>query len=249
MRAVVIDDEIRARNLLKTLISENCPKIQEVYLAKSLLEGVALIEKENPQIVFLDIDMPEHSGLEILNYIEKELVDFEIVFTTAHSEYALQAFQLAAIDYLLKPLRPKQLKAAVEKCIDIIGKSKINDRLVELKTSLSAHQFEKIALPVSDGIKFINFKELVLFEADGMYTKIYTISDGEIMISKPLKHFVELLHNIAFFFRPHRSFLINLSFIKQYVKTDGGYIVLDNGKTVSISNDKKEAFLKLVSGM
>ena len=246
MKAILIDDEPKARRLLEVLLKENCPKIKQIIQAEDLLSGVALIKEEEPQLVFLDIEMPEYSGLEILNFIDKESLSFEIIFTTAYSEYAIQAFELSAVDYLLKPLRAQNVLTAVEKAITNLGTSRINLKLEELKKTLNSAQFKKIALPVSNGIRFVPFEEIMLLEADGMYTKISTIQE-EILISKPLRHFVELLDKIPVFYKPHRSFLINLSFIQQYVKSDGGYILMDNGKSVSISKDKKEEFLELVN--
>ena len=193
--------------------------------------------------------MPEHSGLEILDFIEKEVHNFEIIFTTAYSEYAIQAFQLSAIDYLLKPVRPSQVKEAVEKAITFLGNSQINKRLIELKASLQDSNFKKIGLPNVNGIKFVNFCDIIMLEADGMYTNVSTINDGTILVSKPLKFFVEILKNTKIFYRPHRSFLINLSFIKEYIKKDGGYIVMENDKTISVSKDKKEEFLTIVSNI
>lgn len=249
MKAIIIDDERKARSVLKILIEENCPKITEIFEAQDLLSGVELIKQEQPNIVFLDIEMPEHSGLEILNFIEKEDFNLEIIFTTAYSEYAIQAFQLAAIDYLLKPARPTQVKEAVDKAIKLIGSSQINMRLDELKKSLASSNFNKIGLPFSDGIKFVNFNDIIVLEADGMYTKITTSVTTEILVSKPLKHFVDLLKSQSEFYKPHRSFLINLNYIKEYIKKDGGYIVMDNDKSVSISKDKKEEFLTIVSNL
>ncbi|GHC43881.1 LytR/AlgR family response regulator transcription factor [Ulvibacter litoralis] len=249
MKVIIIDDEPKARNLLRILVEENCSKITQIFEAGDLLTGVEIIKKEEPSIVFLDIEMPEHSGLEILNFIEKDVVNFEIIFTTAYSEYAIQAFQLSAIDYLLKPVRPNQVKEAVDKAIDFLGKSRLNHKLDELKQSLSNNNFEKIGLPVTDGIKFVNFKDIVMFTADGMYTSITTLEDENLCISKPLKHFVDLLQNIPIFYRPHRSHLINLKHIKKYVKSDGGYIVMDTNKTVSISKEKREEFLQIVSSI
>lgn len=249
MKAIIIDDEPKARNLLRILIEENCPKITQIFEAGDLLSGVAIIKEEAPSIVFLDIEMPEHSGLEILNFIEKDVVNFEIIFTTAYSEYAIQAFQLSAIDYLLKPVRPNQVKVAVDKAIEFLGKSRINTKLEELKQSLSNNNFEKIGLPVTDWIKFVDFKDIIMLTADGMYTSITTTEDANLCISKPLKHFVDLLQNISIFYRPHRSHLINLKHIKKYVKSDGGYIVMENDKTVSISKEKREEFLQIVSSI
>ncbi|AXG69936.1 transcriptional regulatory protein YehT [Kordia sp. SMS9] len=249
MKVIIIDDERKARSLLHVLIDENCPKITEIFEAEDLLSGVELIKKEQPQIVFLDIEMPEHSGLEIMNFLDKETLNFEIIFTTAYSEYAIKAFQLSAIDYLLKPVRATQIQEAVEKALKHIGKSQINHKLEELKKSLASSNFNKIGLPFSDGFKFVNFNEIILLEADGMYTKITTINESEILVSKPLKHFVSLLENIKAFYKPHRSYLINLKYIKEYIKKDGGYIVMDNNETVSISKDKKEEFLAIVQNI
>ena len=249
MKALIIDDEKKARQVLQILVEENCPKITTILQADNLMYGVELIKQEAPNIVFLDIEMPEHSGLEILNFIEKEVHNFEIIFTTAYSEYAIQAFQLSAIDYLLKPVRPSQVKDAVDKAIKFLGNSQINKRLTELKSSLEDANFKKIGLPNSNGIKFVNFTDIIMLEADGMYTNVTTQSEGDILVSKPLKFFVDLLQNIKMFYRPHRSFLINLAFIKEYIKKDGGYIVMENDKTVSISNDKKEEFLSIVQNI
>jgi two-component system LytT family response regulator len=249
MKALIIDDEKKARQVLRILIEENCPKITQIIEADNLLTGVELIKKEAPSIVFLDIEMPEHSGLEILNFIEKEVYNFEIIFTTAYSEYAIQAFQLSAIDYLLKPVRPSQVKDAVDKAVAFLGNTQINKRLSELKESLQNSNFNKIGLPNSDGIKFVEFNQIICLEADAMYTKVSTINDGNILVSKPLKFFVDLMQNIKNFYKPHRSFFINLMHIKEYVKKDGGYILMENDKTVSISKDKKEEFLTIVQSI
>lgn len=249
MKAIIIDDEPKARKLLEVLIKENCPKINTVFSAEDLLSGVEIIKKEQPEMVFLDIEMPEHSGLEIFDFIDKTAYNFEIIFTTAYSEYAIQAFNLSAIDYLLKPLRADKLKEVVDKAISFLGNSQINKRLAELKLSLQNSNFKKIGLPNADGIKFVNFNEIITLEADGMYTKVSTQKDGVILVSKPLKFFVETLQKIKIFYRPHRSYLINLSFIKEYIKKDGGYIVMENNKSVSISKDKKEEFLTIVKNI
>lgn len=249
MKAIIIDDERKARNLLRVLIEENCPKINEVFEAEDLLSGVALIKECQPQIVYLDIEMPEHSGLELLNFINKDEINFEIIFTTAYSEFAVKAFQFSAIDYLLKPLHVEAVVDATKKAIAQIGKSNISLKLEELKNSLKSSNFNKIGLPFADGFKFVTIEDVILFEADGMYTKVTTIKEAEMLVCKPLRHFVTLLENLPYFYKPHRSYFINLKFIKEYIKKDGGYIVMDNDKTVSISNDNKEEFLTLIQNI
>lgn len=245
MKALIIDDEEKARNLLKVLVQDNCKKITEIFEADNLLAGVEVIKSHEPRIVFLDIEMPGNSGLEILDYIDKEEYNFEIIFTTAYSEYAIQAIQLSAIDYLLKPIRGVKVKKAVDKALEMLGKSKISQRLDELRSVLQSSEFKKIGLPVNDGIEFIAFSDIIMLEADGMYTKFSTI-DREILISKPLKHFDEMLQNVKTFYRPHRSYLVNLLHIKKYVKSGGGYILMDNDKPVSLSKERTEEFMALM---
>ena len=231
MIAIIIDDEPKARNVLRVLLEENCPEVSTIFEAEDLLSGVALIKKEKPQMVFLDIEMPEHSGLEIVNFINKESFEFEIIFTTAYSEYAIKAFQLAAID----------------RAIQFIGKSNINLKLDALQQGMQSASFKKIALPIADGIRFVSLDDLIILEADGMYTKITMKDETTTIISKPLKHFADLLESYPTFYKPHRSYLIHLKYIRQYVKSDGGYVIMDTGHSVSIAKDKREEFLKIMS--
>jgi len=249
MKAVIIDDEPKARRLLEVLLIENFSQFSELFLAQDLIEGVELIKKHEPQLVFLDIEMPEYSGIELFNFIDPKKHRFELIFTTAYNNYAIKAFELSAVDYLLKPLQINKLKEAVEKAIVNLDNYQISLKLDALHKSLKSVNFKKIALPVTQGIKFVNFEDIILFKADGMYTRVALEQSPEILISKPLKHFVNLLDHIPIFYKPHRSYLINLTYIKEYIKKEGGYIVMENDETVSISNDKKEEFLMLVKSI
>ena len=246
MKAVIIDDEQKARHLLRILIEENCPQITEIEDAEDLPKGVSLINQFKPDIVFLDIEMPGYSGIQLLEFFTPEQITFEIIFTTAYSEYAIKAFELNAIDYLLKPLRDEQIENAVKKAVNQIGKSKVSERLEELKNTFKATSIRKIGLPVSNGVLFVEFDDIIMMEADRMYTKVSTVNDGELLVSKPMKFFIDLLETATEFYRPHRSFLINLKHIKQYVNSDGGYIIMNNKKTVGISREKKDEFFELI---
>jgi two-component system LytT family response regulator len=248
MKAVIVDDEKKARSLLKALLIENCPQIVEIEEAKNLPDGVKLINRFQPQIVFLDIEMPGFSGIQLLDFFDPKHINFEIVFTTAYSEYAIKAFELNAIDYLLKPLRDEQVANAVAKVEQQIGKSNLNERLEELKSTLRASNVKKVGLPVADGVLFVKFDDIILLKADRMYTHVHTISDGKILVSKPMKFFEDILQELKEFYRPHRSYLINLKHIKQYVNQDGGYIIMDNEEIVSISKDKREEFFEVMQG-
>ncbi|MFD2561235.1 LytR/AlgR family response regulator transcription factor [Aquimarina rubra] len=245
--AIIIDDEKKARQLLTIALQEYCPQVTEIHEAKDLLSGVAMIKKHQPQIVFLDIEMPEHSGLQIMEFLDEKDLTFEIIFTTAYSEYAIEAFQFSAIDYLLKPLRPQQIREAVAKAEKVIGKTQIYNRLQELSTIFKNNNFSKVALPVADGVLFLALDEIICLKADGMYTIVYAVSNDEILISKPLKHFSEIMVQRPNFYRPHRSYIINVNHVKKYVKQDGGYILMENDITVSITKEKREEFLRLVN--
>jgi two-component system LytT family response regulator len=247
MKALIIDDERKARSVLRIVLEENCPNITQINEAEDLVSGVAQIKEKQPDLVFLDIEMPEYFGLEIFDFLDRDAHTFQLVFVTAHDEYAVEAFKLNAVDYVLKPTQPSQLIAAVDKAIGQMGSTQMVQKLEELKKSFQQPQFKKVALPYDTGIKFVNFDELVLLEADGMYTKITTTHNNSWTVSKPLKHFGELLRNQKTFFKPHRSFLINMNHIGEYIKKDGGYIVMDNGRTVSLSPLKKEEFLALIA--
>ena len=249
MRAVIIDDEDKAKRLLRVLVEENCPQITEIKEASNLPEGVSLINEFKPEIIFLDIEMPGYSGIQLLDFFSPSQINFEIIFTTAYSEYAIKAFQLNAIDYLLKPLRDEQVANAVEKAIAQRGKSQVSQRLEELKNTLNSSSVRKIGLPVSNGVLFVKFDDIILLEADRMYTKVFTKGEGEILVSKPMKYLTDMLEGSSEFYRPHRSYLINLKHIKQYVNQDGGYIIMDNDQTASISREKKDEFFEVIQGV
>ncbi|UZO80547.1 response regulator transcription factor [Aquimarina sp. ERC-38] len=246
MKVLIIDDENKARQLLRIILEEYCPQITTIQEAKDLPSGASLIKKHHPDLVFLDIEMPEYSGLDILEFVDKEAFHFEIIFTTAYSEYAIKAFQCSAMDYILKPIRPKQIQDVVARFEKKTKNNSLHHRLHILSDSLKSANTSRIALPISDGIQFLAIDEIVCCKADGMYTKVFTISKEFFLISKPLKYFDQILKKHTTFFRSHRSFIINLKFIKQFVKKDGGYLILENDLTASISKDRKEKLITLL---
>jgi len=249
MKALIIDDEHKARKLLSTLLTTNCPEIDHILDAENLLDGVALIREHKPKIVFLDIEMPTHSGLEIGNFFEGEDLDFKIIFITAYNQYAVEAFKLSAVDYLLKPVDTIELKGAVEKALDAIHKGDFNQSIDKLKKSFQDLTRRKLALEVPRGILFIDHDDVLYFEADGMYTRVFLEGNAQELIAKPLKFFVEQLNGVSSFYKPHRSYLININNVSEFNKKDGGYLVMKNQKKVSISRDNKEAFFKVLGQM
>ncbi|QHI37020.1 Transcriptional regulatory protein YehT [Kordia antarctica] len=246
MKAILIDDEKKARNVLRTLLVEECPEITEIQEAADLLSGVEIIKRCKPDIVFLDIEMPEYSGLEILHFFKKENITFQIIFTTAYNKYAIEAFKIEAIDYLLKPIDDAELKNAVSKAQTAIKKNNIVEKLNGIEKIFNQISLNKIALEVPKGIMFVSYDDIIFFEADGVYTKVYLKNSKPRLISKTLKYFAQQLEDKPIFYRTHRSYLINLKFMSEVVKKDGLHVVLDNNKTIPIARDKKEEFLALI---
>ncbi|MFK7908434.1 MAG: LytR/AlgR family response regulator transcription factor [Chitinophagales bacterium] len=246
MKALIIDDESKSRNLLRTILQDYCSEITSICEAKDLPSGVKTIHKENPQIVFLDIEMPGYLGTQIMDFFDPNSINFQVIFTTAYSEYAIKAFEINAIAYLLKPMRPQKVCSAVQKALGLSNHLQINLQLTELKKSIANFKFGKIGLPISDGVLYVKLSEILFLKAEGMYTRFYTYSHDNLLISKPLKHFVQLLKGNHAFFRTHRSYLINIKHIKQLVKKDGTYLLMDNNATVAVSKEKQAELLKLL---
>ncbi|MEN7546969.1 LytTR family DNA-binding domain-containing protein [Rapidithrix thailandica] len=245
MKSIIIDDEKKARSLLSTLIQENCQTIDTILEAADLREGVKIIKQEKPDIVFLDIEMPELIGLQILDFFDSP-VAFQLIFTTAYNEYAIEAFKLSAIDYLLKPIDTDELIQAVQKAEERQRKQELDGRLVSLQKNIKQLSVNKIALEVPRGFLFVNHDDILLLEADGMYTKVYLKNGETKLISKPLKYFAEQLENKSLFFKCHRSFVVNLKFIKELTNTDNGFIVMENKKVVPISKSRKKEFIQVI---
>ncbi|MCF1192721.1 LytTR family DNA-binding domain-containing protein [Mangrovimonas sp. AS39] len=245
MKAIIIDDEKRARHLLSNLITEHCPSIEEIYEASDLKSGVDLIKTEHPDIVFLDIEMPNQSGLDILEYFPNQ-IDFKIIFVTAYNQYAIEAFKLSAVDYLLKPVDITELKEAVAKAKEAIEANNLSGQLNKLRDSLRQLSMDKIALEIPKGILFTSHNDIVYFEADGMYTNVQLVEGKQKTICKPLKHFVEQLSKNGMFFKCHRSYFINLKYVEELVKDDGDYLLMSNQKRIPISKSKRDQFLEVV---
>ena len=246
MNVLIIDDENKARTLLEHLIRKECPEIDIIFQASNLETGVQILKEKKPEIVFLDIEMPKHSGLEILDFFENETVDFQIIFSTAYNQYAVEAFKISAIDYLLKPIDANELRNATEKAIEAIQKNSKNHILTDLKNAFQQLSINKLALEIPKGILFADHDDLILFEADGMYTKVYFKDNKTELICKPIKHFVEQLEKTTIFYKPHRSYLVNLKHIKELSKKDGYHLIMQNNKTIPIAKDKKEEFVKII---
>lgn len=242
IKAVIIDDEIKARRILDALLKEYCTDVQMIATSEDVPTGVKAIHEHKPDLVFLDVEMPGYTGFQLLDFFKEP--DFEIVFTTAHSNYALQAFRVSAIDFLLKPIQISELIAAVEKVKQKLGHSK--ERLAVLKENFKDNTIKKLALPVAEGLIFADVNELSHLEADGAYTHFHFSDGRKIIVSKKIKEFEEALNLENNFFRTHRSFIINLKKMKQYVKQEGGYVLLEKDVQIPLARERKEEFLSVI---
>jgi two-component system LytT family response regulator len=237
MKAILVDDERHARMALRGILEDKFPFVELVGEASNLPDGVDLIKKLAPDVVFLDISMPGHSGLEIVQFFEDTPINFSIIFVTAHDDYALQAFDLSAVDYLLKPVRVETLTRALEK-VQVQDKSKIEN----LKHNLENPGNRKIALQTGEGTLFLVLDDIVYLKADGSYTHFHLVDGRKLILSRGLSDFSKL-ESMGCFFRIHRSHLINANRIEKILKHDGGSVVMINKDELSIAPNRKKELM------
>jgi Response regulator of the LytR/AlgR family len=238
LTAIIIDDEQKGRIALREKLQSYCPQVQLTGEAADAAGGLALIREQNPDIVFLDIEMPHMNGFEMLQQLPNK--NFHLIFTTAYDQYAITAIKYAAFDYLLKPVDIEELRTAVERV-----RQEPTDKMLEvLQHNLHGRQpLTKIAIPTLDGLLFFNIADIIHLEAQSNYTVIYFTNHPKLLASRTLKDFEDLLPTDTFF-RTHNSHMINLNYIKRYIKGDGGQIEMQNGNYVTVSRRKKDEFLK-----
>lgn len=246
LKVVIVEDEPLSRETLKSLLTDFCQDVEIVGTAGNVEEAVQLLNNISPDVVFLDIELQTGSGFNVLSQLTDR--DFEVIFTTAFEQYAIKAIKFSSLDYLLKPIDIEELQEAVEKAKQTLESKNSfdeNNRLSSLLKNLEekSEVKKKICLSTSDGLEFIEVKDIKYCEANGSYTNFYIQPDLKIMVSKNLKEYENLLDNSQFM-RVHNSFLINLNEVKKYVKSEGGYILMKDDKQIAISSGKKEEFLE-----
>lgn len=243
LSAVIIDDEAKGRLALREKINNYCPTVEIVDEAEDGLQGVDIITQHDPDIVFLDIEMPRMDGFEMIQMLPG--VDFHIIFTTAYDHYAIKAIKYSAFDYLLKPVDIEELKSAVDRAGHYPVKW-THDKISTLQDNLrSQPNLGKIAIPTMEGLLFFNTADIVHLEAQSNYTMIYFEEHPKLLASRTLKEFEELLP-ADLFYRTHHSHIINLHFIKKYIRGEGGQIQLQNNDFVPLSRRKKQRFLEVI---
>lgn len=241
LRTLIVDDEKRGRESLQKLLEVNCKNVEVLGLADSLESAYKFILKENPDLVFLDVEMPQGSGFELLKRFEK--INFKTIFVTAHQHYAIKAIKFSAVDYLLKPVDVDELLEAVLH-VASSGNQNNHHHYSNLLSNLTNEKSGKIAVPVKDGVAFIDPMDIIRLQADRAYTHIYTIA-GKYTASKNIKEYEELLNELNFF-RIHNSHIVNLKHVKHFSRMDGYFAQMSDGTTVEVSRRKKDQFLQLM---
>ncbi len=238
---IIIDDEAKNIKLLQNMLQLYCPSVNVLATDTEAKNGLLLIDELQPQLVFLDVEMPHLNGFDLLKKLEP--VNFETIFVTAYSHYAVEAFEHHATGYITKPINAEKLIAAVNTATKRIEEKNINKNLFSLlEKNTQAAAPDKIPLSTSNGLVFVKLAEILYCESSGNYTNFYLFNDKKIMVSRQLGEYEKLLPE-ASFTRIHDKYIINLSFIKEYIKGSGGDVVLENGKELPVASRRKEEFL------
>jgi len=242
LKAIIVDDEESARDVLANLLKLFCPQIDVVGVETNVPDAVKLIKTCRPDVVFLDIEMPNYAGYEIVSFFEK--IDFEIIFVTAYDKYAVRAFEVSAVDYLLKPVEISRLKNAVSKLSDKTELKHLSDSYRVLTENMQSEELSRIIVRHNGSQKIINTKEVVTIEANQAYSIIHT-DENKYLMSKNLKYFEKILEGNRNFFRSHKSWIVNRDYIKSFSKSKLE-ILLNTGMVAKLSKQRKSEFEKLL---
>jgi two-component system LytT family response regulator len=245
IRAILVDDEVHCLNSLSIQLSEHCSGVEilaKCMSGKSALEAIA---KVNPELVFLDIEMPNMNGFEFLEQCKQ--ISFSVIFTTSYDQYAIKAFRISALDYLLKPIDPEELVAAVQK-VEVQKSRPLTEQFREMIQQIQHLNkgITKIGIPTIEGFELIPADKIVYCEASNNYTFVYLKDRTKIVACRGLKEMEEQLQDFKSFLRVHNSYLVNLNEVNRYIRGDGGYLVLTDGTSVNVSRGRKDALMKFL---
>ncbi len=243
IKAILVDDEQHCLITLRLLLEKHCPDVEILDQCRSAEQALEAIEKFKPSVVFLDVQMPFMDGFEMLEQIKN--ISFAVIFTTSYDQYAIQAFHYSALDYLLKPIDANELKSAVLKLKNLkqLPSSEQFEILLQ-QIQQKGNEFSKIAVPTADGFELINAEQILRCEAQDTYTYFFLKNNNKIIACRSLKEVENQLQQFSFFLRIHHSFIVNLNEVTRYIRGDGGYVVMTDGSTVSVSRSRKETLMK-----
>ena len=245
IRCILVDDESNSLEMMEWLLQTYCPEVKIEALCNSAESGIQAIAKHRPDVVFLDIEMPHMNGFDMLEQFDK--LYFDVVFCTAYDQFAIKAFKYSALNYLLKPVDPDDLKETIRR---IEAKQAIPTReqlelLINGIKTTQKQTINRIALTTSDGMIFVSTADILYCEAESNYTSV-VLQNKKIVVSKTLKEIDEALSG-SDFYRIHNSFLININHVQRFVRGDGGYVVMNDGKSIGISRSRRQEFMELFS--
>jgi len=240
IKAIIVEDEVRGLTNLKTMLRQHCPQVEIIGEAGTLEDAESLVNEVGTQIdlAFLDINLPDGQIFELLDRIKP--LSFNVIFVTAFDQFAVKAFQYASIGYILKPIDPFMLANSVER-IRPQDNERLDERLEMFQQNISSNKFDKITISAIDGLYFLAIKDILRLEADDNYSHIYTTEGQRFTVSKTIKYYEDLLKDDNFF-RVHKSHIINLNYMKKFVKGDGGYVVMNDEKEITVSRRRRPAF-------
>ena len=245
MNAVIIDDEPAVRNTIAAIIRNNFPEIKVVATAGSVAEGCNIISSYQPDILFLDVEMPDGTGFDLLTRISP--VRFRVIFVTGHQEYALAAIKVSALDYILKPIDESELTTAIGKAREIINQADEQLKLAALTENLQGRKvLKRIILKTADALQLVSVSEIIRAEAESNYTHFYLSGGKRVLVSRTIKEFESLLAGTAVI-RVHQSHMINLNHVDKFMKHDGGYLHLKDGTSVPVSPNLKQKVLQAIT--
>lgn len=244
LRAILIDDEPSSLNSLKQKILQHCREVDIISICDDPQEGIRAIDSLKPDLVFLDIEMPLINGFTLLQQLAYK--NFELIFVTAYDHYAIKAIRYSALDYLVKPVEIGDLTNAVNRAVEKRNSSLPNNQLELLLENIvtEKNKFKRIAIPTTQGLKFIKVDEIIYLEASVNYTKFHCNNGIKYTVSKTLKDFEDMLPSD--FLRIHNSYIINKNYVEKYIRGDGGQVVLNNGTVLDVAKRKKAEFLKAI---
>lgn len=241
MNAILVDDEKNNSEILREILKRYCPQVDVVAVCTDITSAAQQIETLKPDLIFLDIQMPNGSGFDLLDRIQQK--NMEVIFVTAYDNFLLKAIRYSALDYILKPVNITELVNAVNRAEKRIADRSINDQLQLLLSNMQRPtQTQKIAIPVKDEYIFVTVSDIVRLEANGAYTEIFTNDNKSFLTSKNMKEYEDLLPE-TMFCRVHHAHIINMNFVRSYHKGRGGYVQMTNGITIEVSVRKKDEFL------
>lgn len=246
MRVAIIDDEVHCVEGLILHLKSKFPETEIVFKSTKPEDAILSLNNARPELLFLDVEMPGMNGFELLDQLPKD--SFDVIFTTAYSQYAAQAFKAKAVNYLLKPIDETEFQKAILDWKEEREKKKnlSSEKMEELLSYLKREGIlkNKIAVPVFEGFEFIETNDILYCQSQNNYTLLFTVNNRKLVLSKTLKEFEKLLEKY-FFIRVHKSYLINPNYMKKYYRNDGGYLIMHDGKTIPVSKNKKELITSL----